>query len=160
MLPCIFNYHFLSLFTGSANSVIFMRLTGTLHLQVLHLLWDYCWTLGSALPTSFATWVNPFSWMLTPAIVAETNACGFCSNTNGRTTNGIRAQVRNSPGTRWREIVRHWVQRFPRVSRHGLIPSRGSLTPAIMAETNTCGFWSNGYRSPTITGQFYCLFTF
>jgi hypothetical protein len=38
--------------------------------------------IGLALPASFATWVNPLSWILTPTIVAEINACGLWSNDN------------------------------------------------------------------------------
>lgn len=36
-----------------------------------------CWTLVSMLPASFATWVNPLSWILTMAIVAEITPTGF-----------------------------------------------------------------------------------
>jgi hypothetical protein len=59
----------------------------------------------------------------------ETNACGFWSNENRSPTNGIRAtglEFETHPTCVGGEIVGHWVQRFPRVSRHGLTPSRGS----------------------------------
>jgi hypothetical protein len=50
-----------------------------------------CWALGSVLPTSFMTWVNPLSWILSLAIVAEIKACGLWSNENLSPTIGIIA---------------------------------------------------------------------
>jgi hypothetical protein len=43
---------------------------------------------------SFATWVNPLLWILTLAIVAKINACGFWSNDN-RESNTIDTQMSN-----------------------------------------------------------------
>ena len=71
-----------------------------------------CWTLGSTLLVCYATWTNRLSWILTLAIVVETNAYGFWSNGN-RDSNK-------------RLIVGHWFQRSLCVSRHGLTTSRGS----------------------------------
>jgi hypothetical protein len=55
-----------------------------------HELGGDCWTLSSPLPVSFMTWVNPLSWILTPTIVAEINACGLWSNGNRSPTTPSR----------------------------------------------------------------------
>lgn len=55
-----------------------------------------------------------------------------------------RSRVRYTFGSRWGEIVGHWInERSLCVSQHGLIASRGSLSLVVWSLTNTCGFWSH-----------------
>ena len=75
-----------------------------------------CWTLGSMLPMSFPTWVNHLLWILTPVIMAETNAYGFWFDDNRSPTNSIKVtsvmfktHMTHAKGA----IIGHWVQCFP-----------------------------------------------
>ena len=113
-----------------------------------------CWTLGSMLPVCFATWTNHLSWILTLAIVAETNTYRFWSDDNRYANNWYqsdRYQVQNSPDSRWGGdcwtlgsmlpvCFATWTNRFLWI-----------LTLEIIVETNACGFWSNDNHDSSIT---------
>ena len=69
---------------------------------------------------------------------------GLTTIVSNKWNQSIGLEFETRPARARGEIVGHWVQRFPCVSQHGLTTSHGSLTLAIVAETNACGFWSNG----------------
>jgi hypothetical protein len=100
-----------------AHTLKFIVLELIAHLLIYRILpTTFFWTLGSTLPMSFTTWVNPLSWILTPTIVAKTNSCGYWSNENHSPTNGIIAiglEFETHPTHTREDIVGHWVQCFP-----------------------------------------------
>ena len=112
-----------------------------------------CWTLGSTLPVFFATWTNRLSWILTLAIVAETNTCGFWSNDNhdsNKWYQSDRSRVRNSPGSRWGGDCWTLGSTLPVCFATWTNYLSWILTLEIVVETKACGFWSNGNRDSNI----------
>lgn len=110
--------------------------------------WKNCWTLGSTLPVCFLTWTNCLLWILTLAIVAETNAYEFWSNDNRdyyKWNQNNRSQVRNSLGS-------HWGRDWTLGSVHPVCLATWTnclwliLTLAIVVETNPYRFYSNRNR--------------
>jgi hypothetical protein len=106
-----------------------------------------------ALPASFATWVNPLSWILTLVIVVKINACGFWSNDNHESNKWYqsnRSRVQNSPGERWWGHCWHVHPTLPMSFTTWVNSLSWILTLAIVAEINACKFWSNDNRESNI----------
>jgi hypothetical protein len=107
--------------------------------------------LGSTLPVSFVTWVNPLVWILTPMILVENNTYWFWYKGNCSPKNGIRViglEFKTHPtcskgGNCWTlNLV------IPMSFVTWVKPLSCILNPTIVAETNAYGFWYNGNDIP------------